>query len=110
MGGHQPATGVLYLMGWSNRHWYEAETLTAMLLRIRDTTDACHAGPTASLDQARAERHHDFQPARVEPLLRGPLQPAANAAGPTGDAGPRVVPRARASTPDPALPDNSAAA
>ena len=93
-------------MGWANRHWYEAETLTAMLLRSRDDTDACHGGPTASLDQARDERIDDFQPVRVEPLLRGPVQPAApSAAGLTGTAGPRVVPRARASTPDPALPD-----
>ena len=98
-------------MGWQNlSHLYLAEPLEHQRIRVLDECEP-DPGSDLTLPTDRADDYAPSSPVRVEPLLRGPVQPAApSAAGPTGDAGPRVVPRARASTPDPALPDNSAAA
>ena len=95
-------------MGWQNlSHLYLAEPLEHQRIRL---LDECEPDPGSDLTLP-TDRADDFEPVRAEPLLRGPVQPAApSAAGLTGNAGPRVVPRARASTPDPVLPDNSAAA
>ena len=90
-------------MGWQNlSHLYLAEPLEHQRIRL---LDECEPDPGSDLTLP-TDRLDDHEPARVNPLLRGPMQPAApSAAGPTGNAGPRGVPRARASTPDPALPD-----
>ena len=98
-------------MGWRRPELYVAEPLEHQRIRLLDECEP-DPGSDLTLPTDRADDHAPSSPAWVNPLLRGPMQtPAApSAAGPTGDAGPRVVPRARASTPDPALPDNSAAA
>lgn len=63
-------------MGWQNlSHLYLAEPLEHQRIRILDEVEPVeidHTLPTDRLD--------DHEPARVNPLLRGPLQPAAPSA------------------------------
>ena len=66
-------------MGWRRAYLYGAETYDGQRIRVLDEVEPVEIDYTLPTD-----RPDDFEPARVNPLLRGPVQPAApSAAGPT---------------------------
>ena len=85
-------------MGWQNlSHLYLAEPLEHQRIRVLDEVEPVEIDYTLPTDRA-----DDHEPVRVDPLLRGPVQPAApSAAGPTGNAGPRKVSPRAGQQPDP---------